>query len=144
MRSGSRRVDGRLRIGLGLRVALLGLATLLATCGGEGPTDVPDPPMPGTITVRLTGIGLVGGALFEIEGPVGDVTPVVGVTVLSSVSGGIRRVIAHGNISSGPVVQVAMADIRRSGEVRVRLLQLANVQTFEQIPVADWSLTIDR
>jgi hypothetical protein len=127
-----------------LQLSLLCLTPFLATCGGDGPTDVPDPPVPGQITVRLTGEGLVGGALFEVEGPVGAVSAVVGVTtVLSSASGVTRRVIAHGNITSGPVVLVAMDDVRRKGEVRVRLLELANGQTFEQIPVAGWSLTID-
>jgi hypothetical protein len=123
---------------------LLLLLPLLVTCGGDGPTEVPDRPVPGVITLRLTGDGLVGGVLFEVDGPVGDVTPQAGVTVLSRVSGTTLRVLAHGNISSGPVVTVAMADVRRRREVSVRLLEVAHVQSFQQIPVASWSLTVDR
>jgi hypothetical protein len=126
-----------------MRLGILCLLPLLATCGGDGPTDVPDPPTPGIITVRLIGSGLVGGLLFEVDGPVGEATGVPGVTVRSATVGSRLRVLAHGNISSGPVVQIAMADVRRVGEVKLTLLQLANVQTFEQISTEVWSVVID-
>ena len=58
-------------------LGLLALVPFLATCGGgDGPTDPPGP-VPGTASIFLSGAGSVGGLVFEVEGPIGEVLAIL-------------------------------------------------------------------
>lgn len=118
---------------------------LISTCGGgDSPTEPRDVPEPGTVTVQLSGTGTLGGALLEVQGPVTLPTAVAGVQIRSVDDAGTLRILAWGDLRPGAVLTLDMADTRQLAQVQIRVLQLADGETFEQVSPSDWQFSVRR
>jgi hypothetical protein len=116
-------------------------------CGGDGhsPTE-PSGPVPGVLTVTLvTPHADDGAVLFTISG--GPVTSVGSAASSYQVYSSIpdtntARVLVTGDLGSGAVVQLHVADTRRAAAYRATIAQAASRNTFAQQALTGYSLTV--
>jgi hypothetical protein len=132
-----------------IRVILTALAltgAALTACGGNdggGPG-----PVPGLLTVSLTGASSAAGALmFTISGGKIDAVSAAGYhTYQSTISPTSRRVMLTGNISAGTLVQIQVPDVAKASSYSVSILQVAARATspvpYQQLATAGFPVSV--
>ena len=116
-------------------------------CGGDGhPPTEPSGPVAGVLNVALVTPNADDGAvLFTISGgPVTSVeASVPAYQVYSSIPDtNTARVLVTGDLSTGAVVQLHVADTRRAASYRASITQAASRSTFAQRVLTGYSLTV--
>lgn len=115
-------------------------------CGGDHSPTEPSGPVAGEITVSLVTPNADDGAvLFTISGgPVTSVSAAVpAYQVYSSIPDtSTARVLVTGDLASGAVVRLHVADTRRVAAYRASIAQAASRSTFAQRVLTGYSLTV--
>lgn len=117
--------------------ALIVGPTSLATCGGDDGPSEPEVE-PGVLEVRLTGRNeVLAGVLVEIEGPV-DAVESSGLTVTDAPTSSGIRAIVEGPLQPGLLFRIRVPDVNDPGGWTVRVLQVAEPVSFDQLAPSGW------
>jgi hypothetical protein len=124
--------------------ALAALALVAACDSASGPPK----PRAGEVTVRLETPHDDDGALvlsLTGPGPIGAVTAAAaGVVVDARPDGQGVRAAVFGRLEDGDLVRVAVPDVHRAGEYRVRAVQAAGRDNHLRQTVSGYRLTVRR
>jgi hypothetical protein len=129
-----------MRLGLPLTLgAAIGL-TVVASCSSD-----PSGPTEGTFNVRLTTPNSDDGAvLFTVSGGPVDAVEALGYTVYSArIDANTLRVIVTGDLSSGPVVRIRIADQRQLSRYSGIVNQVAARASYLQRDPTSYSIAVE-
>lgn len=126
----------------------LGLLATLAIAGCGSDDGGPAAPVPGPLRVVLTSPNTDDGAvMFQVTGVVDSVVAPAGLTIYQSAPGpNVLRVIATGNaITSGSsLLTMYVADVAKTSNYSLQLLQVAAKGSYAQRAVGGYSLQVQK
>jgi hypothetical protein len=129
------------------RVIAIG-ATLLAACGGADKTSGPSGPTPGVLQVVLTSANTDDGALMLTVsgGPVQQVDAASAAYQVFSAQPDTMttRILVTGDITSGAVARLHVADTRAVASYHASLTQAASRTSFAQQVTSGYSLAVSQ
>jgi hypothetical protein len=114
------------------------LSVLLFSCSsGTGPTS-------GTLNARLSSLrGDDGAVLFTITGgPVESVDAVSGIVHSVQIDANTLRVVITGNLSTGAIARVRIADLTQASRYSAAVNQVAARSTYVQRDPGQYSITL--
>jgi hypothetical protein len=123
-----------------MRLLMLVIVALVAACGA----DAGGTPVPGALTLTLTSGGSSDGALVVLVsgGPVLSVDGAAGYQVASSTDPTGTHVMIVGNVSSGVVAKLHVADVSRASSYVVTVEQVADRNSFALLDPARDQVTV--
>jgi hypothetical protein len=123
-----------------MRRLLLVVVALVAACG----TDAGSAPQPGTLTLTLTSAGMSDGAvvLLVSGGPVISVDGPAVYQVASNTDAAGTHVMIVGNVTSGVVATLHVADVSRASAYVVTVEQVADRNSFALLDPARDQVTV--
>lgn len=119
------------------RVLLLSVLLLSCSSGSTGPTS-------GVLNVKLSSLhGDEGGVLFTIKGgPMESVEAVSGIVHSAQLDANTLRVVVTGNLSSGTIARVRIADATQASRYLAVINQVATRSTYALRDPALYLITI--
>ena len=130
-----------------MRTAAIAAGLLaVASCGGDHTPTEPAGPVPGVLNVALTTPNADDGAvLLTISGaPVVSVeaaSPAYQVYSFTPDTNNVR-VLVSGDIATGALLRIHVADTRRAASYRATIAQAASRTTFAQRTLSGYSFTV--
>lgn len=128
-----------------LACLLLACGALVASCGGDGPSEPPAPPEPisGYLTVELASPEAGDrGILVELRGPEIDSLRSTAFELFHAGSSTRQRVLLAGSVGTGPIFEFWVPDVERIDDYTAILEQVAGGTAFEQRDTAGYTLTV--
>jgi hypothetical protein len=123
-----------------MRRLMLAMVALVAACG----TDTGSAPQPGTLTLRLTSGGMSDGAVVVLVsgGPVLSVDGPAEYQIASNTDAAGTHVMIVGNVASGVVATLHVADVSRASSYVVTVEQVADRNSFALLDPARDQVTV--
>jgi hypothetical protein len=123
-----------------MRRLMLAIVTLVAACG----TDAGSSPQPGTLTLTLNSGGTSDGAVVVLVsgGPVISVDGPAEYQIASNSDAAGTHVMIVGNVASGVVATLHVADVSRASSYVVTVEQVADRNSFALLDPARDQVTV--